>query len=499
MLQCNYYCVCKKSIIVKKLLLFLPFFLIFPVQGYFCPLHNHFAFTHALQEIDSKSHRIYPVEKPTNQVRIIVVPAGQDEQAQCLISATYRVLQEQTFDKIFIIGSSDTPFHGVALPFIINEDSYLSNMFLELHTLEKLSQYQLFHYYQVPFCDNKAMQQQFQFLEFYGNKNVSIVPLIVGTISQDDACEIAMIIAGYCTDKTLLILSGDIGSHINLMHLMPLDQSKNCQVYDQDVSKIQAIQSGSLEQHASLFDNSYHTSIFALLFELLQVTNFKDIASEFVGYTTSYLDDDNTGKDIQSYAAFIFQVDSLGYKNNVGSYEQSQLLQFARAALQDLFAVRTYRLPSMISYEMSQSHGIFASLYGMSDHGTILRGCMGKVQTKLPLHEAVYQMTQQSACKDLRFYPLRERDLDTTIISLSLLTDFMKVDDCSAICELDGILLQYDDKEAISLPKKVSVEDWSYESALIDLSESMNGARRFIWKKPRAKIFTFHSVEFQEE
>ena len=96
----------QKSKVLKKILLFLPFFLIFQMQAYFCPLHNHFAFTHALQSIDCKSHRLYPVAKPDNQVCMVVVPAGHDEQAQCLIAATYRVLEETgpDHDKIFKVG-----------------------------------------------------------------------------------------------------------------------------------------------------------------------------------------------------------------------------------------------------------------------------------------------------------------------------------------------------------------------------------------------------------
>ena len=474
------------------------------MQGYFCPLHNHFAFTHALQSVDCKSHRMYPVEEPKDQVCLVVVPAGHDEQAQCLIAATYRVLQEQMFDKIIILCPSDILFHGVALPCValpclIDDDSYLQNLSIKIDVVEKLSQYQLFHYYQVPFCNNPALQQQYQFLEFYNKKDIQVIPLLVGKISQDDACEIAVIIANCCTATTLIILSVDIARHDNVMSTLPLDQSKNCKVYDQDVCRIQAIQSGSLRQQVALFDDENQSPIFAVLFELLQLPSFKNIASSFVGYATSYTDNNVSDCTMQSYGAFIFQANQSHYKNYIGSYEQSQLLQVARTALQDLFAVRTCRLPTMVSYETSQSHGVFASLYGMSDHGTILRGCMGKVQTKLPLHKMVYQITQQAACKDLRFYPLRQKDLDTTIVSLSLLTDFMKVDDYSNIGEFDGIVLQYDDKEAIALPKKLSIENWNYETALIDLSEEMGGVSHFVWKKPRAKIFTFHSVIFQEE
>ena len=487
----------QKSKILKKLL-FLPLFFIFSVQGYFCPLHNHFAFTNALQTIDCKSHRMYPVAKPCDQVRMILVPAGDDEQAQCLIAATYRALQEQTFDKIIVLCPSHVLFHGVALPHMTSENCYLENIPIQTDVLERLSQYALFHYYQVPFCDNNPLQQQYQFLDFYGKKNIAIVPLIVGQLSQDDALEVAVIIASCCTDHTLIILSADIASRIHVMHSLPLDQSKICAVYDQDAKRIQALQSGSLEQQISLFDDNLHTSLFAILFELLQLAQCKNVTSDFIGYATSSVENMHD-LDVQSYGAFMFQAhQQLGYKNHVGCYEQSQLLQHARGALQDLFAMRSFRLPMMTSYEMLQPHGLFASLLGMSDHGKILKGCMGKVQSKRSLCDMVYCMTQQAARKDLRFYPLQEKDLENTIISLSLITDFTKVFELDIICEFDGLVLRYDDKEAIALPVKTVMPNWSYEQALINLSHQM-GTNSFVWKKPRAQIFTFRSIIFQEE
>ena len=487
----------QKSKILKKLL-FLPLFFIFSLQAYFCPLHNHFAFTNGLQTIDCKSHRMYPVAKPSGQVSMILVPAGDDEQAQYLIAATYRVLQEQSFDKIIVLCPSQVLFHGVALPYMISEDSYLENISIDTDVVEKLSQYRLFHYYQVPFCDNNPLQQQCQFLDFYGKKNIALVPLIVGNLSQDDAFDVAVIIASCCTDHTLIVLSADIAHRIHQMNSFPLDQSKICAIYDQDAKRIQALQSGSFAQQVSLFDDNLHTSLFAILFELLQLSLCKNITSDFVGYATSCPENMND-LDIQSYGAFMFQANQqLGYKNHVGSFEQSQLLQHARGALQDLFAIRTFRLPMMISYEMLQPHGLFASLLGMSDHGKILKGCMGKVQSKRSLFDMVYWMTQQASCKDLRFYPLQEKDLENTIISLSLITDFTKILELDAICELDGIVLRYDDKEAIVLPVKTLLPNWSYEQALIDLSLQM-GTNSFVWKKPRAQIFTFRSIIFQEE
>ncbi len=465
-----------------------------------CLRHNKLPFTHPLQHLDCKGHRTYPVSLSKKQVRIIVVPHSVDEHSQCLAAATYQVLQKQTFDTIILISQDDcVSFHGVALPCMVEDFSCFKRLYVDSVQLKKISKGRLFRYYQAPFSDNQGLQLQCIFLNYY-LRNIALIPLIVGQICLDDAAEIAAVVAEYCTDQTLIVLSADIAKHRNCTHDYPLDQSKVCKIYDNDALAIQAMQSGVFSQQVALFQDTCASPVFAILFELLRLSDFKNLESTLVGYTTNSCTtaDDMHIEDIKSYAAFIMQYNESGYKNNIGFYEQSQLLQCARCGLDSLFEVPAYRLPCMISYEMAQSHGIFSSLYTMSDHGTMLRGCMGKMRTKFPLHEMVYQMTAQAACKDFRFSPLRHKEIGSTIISLSVIIDFEKISKVDQIDRFDGVMLQYDDKIAVSLPSTVSIRNWNYESTLMNLSDQM-GSHRFVWKKPRAKIFTFRSLIFQEE
>jgi uncharacterized protein (TIGR00296 family) len=204
-------------------------------------------------------------------------------------------------------------------------------------------------------------------------------------------------------------------------------------------------------------------------------------------------------EDVQTYAAFIFQHSSIGYKNIIGFYEQSQLLQRARVGIESLFEnFLQPRNPCMVSYEMTQPYGVFASLYTMSDHGTILRGCMGKVQSKLPLFDLVYKATSQAANKDVRFSSIRQKELANTIISLSIIIDFKRFYEGDELCERDGVFLQYNDKNAISLPSIHPMLNWSYESVFTNLSDQI-GLNSFLWKEHDAEIFTFESLTFQEE
>ncbi len=452
------------------------------------------------QYIDRKGCSSYPVRWEKNTARILVVPQGQSHQAQFLMAATYQVLKDTDIDTIVLVCQGDEDsFYGVALP-LDCESLCSEKLSIDTDFIAKLSEHRLFYYYQVPFSHNLSVPFQCKFLEFYG-QDIKIVPLIIGSISKADAFEMAIVIASCCGCNSLIVLSVDIGLHENVVYHCPCDQSKICTVYDQDGFLIQAIQSIGLQkievQENILSGDLERSSVFGLLFELLQISYFKNLSSYFVGYTTSN-SDNKAMESVESYGAFVFQENETGYKNHIGFYEQSQLLQHARTELHNFFELNEQRLPSMMSYEMMQPHGVYASLYGMSDHGVTLRGCMGKVESRLSLMQMVSQMTQLAAYKDIRFYPLRQKELVGTIISLSLIHDLEKIDNYEDIREFDGLMLQYDDKDVVSLPLKISTPNWNYESALNKLSEQIS-LHSCLWKKPRAKVFTFHPQVFQEE
>jgi uncharacterized protein (TIGR00296 family) len=269
-------------------------------------------------------------------------------------------------------------------------------------------------------------------------------------------------------------------------------------VYDQDVPCMQALQSGNSQTMQYIFDDPCTASICKLFLQMLHAPLFKNVESVCVGYASS-LHDQVPVENITTYGSFIVQ-DSLtdGYTYRLGRYDQLQLLQYARLGLQDIFQAAGRRLPCMMSYAMSQPYGLFVTLYHMLDHGPVLQGCMGVVETQLPVYQVVYDMAQQAACHDARFYPLRHKDLESTIISLSVMTHICTVEDYEKIHPRQGVILQYLDKKAIYLPRSITKEPWSYESIFTDLSKQIT-RRADVWKKPESEIFTFESLVFQEE
>lgn len=442
------------------------------------------------QELDRVSCCMYPVAIPQDQIKLLIVPYSYDVQSQYLVAATYRMLAQHSIDKIIFVGTPwMNDFHGVA----ISCDKFACSVnFCDLASLLQSSS--LFHLYQVPFYNNSDVQSHLELLQFYV-PHCPVVSCMVGDVSCGDIANIAQKLTQSCTDTTLIILSCDFMEYKNCTQDCPCDQSKVCKIYDQDAKLVQNIQS-----HEYCRCCTTPCSLDNLLQHFLSVSSFGCIEpSCFVGYTTSCLYCDGI-EDVTSYGSFIFQPLKIEHfwHHRLSYYEQRQLLQSARNGLMDLFDMNQYRQPSMISYYMQQPSGIFVSLYNMTNHGSLLFGSMGVIETDRSSYSMAYQMAQQAASVKTRLHPFLQKDLNNTIISISMVCDMCDDVDCQDIKINDGVILRYQQKKAIYLPSLYSYSTMDYYAVLNHLSQEIAGTDD-LWIDSCACISRFVPHCFQED
>lgn len=446
-----------------------------------------------LSYLDRIGHQKYPVSSDVvSSPVIMVVPYSHHENAQYLTAATYKNLKKDDIDRvILIVESKNKLFHGVALPTQVIMNNLFGDFKIHATSLQQLSHHALFHYYDAPYYFGSIFHHQMQYLRYYLHDEITIIPLMIGHITHDNAADIARKIAQIADDRTLIVLSCNIHTSHQLMNQGSYYQDGQNAIYDRDAPTIQAIQGIPAGSHDIGIDILDGKNGYILLLKILEQQQFKNIQSYFVGYDIS---DKNCMK---SYAAFIYQRrEQQGYANYIGSYEQQQLISIAYDSLYEFFEPGALKKPCMMSYEMTQPHGAFVSLYAMSDHGILLRGCMGFVVSQEPLSQLVADMAQNAATIDHRFYSLKHQELKSTMISISLISNLQQVIHVARIKESDGLLFEYGNKSAIALPSTYLDENWNYQNALTDLCFQ---ARVTVsaWHESTAKIFTFHSIAFQ--
>lgn len=451
-----------------------------------------------ISDFDRLSREKYPVSWIPNRISIIVAPCSVHSQSKCLAVAAYRELISDQIDNVIIITQSECQmFHGIALP-LHTHDMNLFGMF-EINNahVEQLADHQLFHYNQLAHQLTSNFTLHIECMEYYLDSSVKITPMLVGCITDENAIEIAKQVSLLSNDRTLII----IGTNITPSNSSSVSSVSSCiacksSLYDTDAHLIRGLQ-GIPAGDCSMNRNCLaEYNVFTILLKVLELPPFTNIESYFVGYD---LFQNRYHDQTESYASFIYQQrgkDEEGYKNYLGSYEQSQLIHIAERSLVSLFEPVLFKLPVMISYEMIQPYGVFVSLYSMSDHGTQLRGCIGQMQTHFKLHQMVEAMTKQAASDDGRFYRLTHQECKYSLISISLVTQLHEVMNHSDLKCTDGIWFHYNDTSIISLPSLVPVSLWNYQDVLTNLCFKADISLSD-WNESKSKIYAFQTVIFK--
>lgn len=435
----------------------------------------------------------YPVQSCNLPISIVVVPSGNDLQAHYLTSAVYQTISKDLVKHVIvIIQSDDYLFHGAALPTQDMAKKLSIDRVFHAAFVKQLSQHALFHYYDAAYHPSKKFELQLAYMRYYLNSNILITPIMIGQLTENNAAHIAAQIADIADEHTLIVLSLTLKNNQKSIMQNHFHNESLLEMYALDTTVMQAIQgipAGNTDCNSGVLYGKYG---YILLLKLLEQAQFKNSTSYFVGYALP-----EKSLVMESYAAFIYKKnEEKGYENYIGCYEQQQMIDIAYDALHELFEPSRVKNPHMISYEMTQPHGAFVSLYAMSDHGTLLRGCMGVMACQEPLSEIIVQMAEQAATIDHRFYAIKHQEVKSTMISISLITDFVQVTDFTKINQSQGILFEYGDSNAVTFGSKDFHDTWTYQHALTDLCFQSNVPAES-WQQPNAKIFTFNSTAFQ--
>ena len=447
---------------------------------------------------DRLSREKYPVSWIPNRISIIVAPCSVHSQSKCLAVAAYRELISDQIDNVIVITQSECQmFHGIALPLHTHNMNLFGMFEINNAHVEQLADHQLFHYNQLAHQLTSNFDLHIECMEYYLDSSVKITPMLIGCITDENAIDIAKQISLLLNDRTLVIIGTNIA---------PSNMSSGCSVssciysesslYNADAFLIRAIQGIPAGDNSMNRNCLAEHNPFIVLLKLLDLPLFANIESYFVGYDLFH---DRYYDRTESYASFIFQQrdqDQQGYKNYIGSYEQSQLIHIAERSLLSLFEPVVFKAPVMMSYEMMQPYGVFVSVYSMSDHGIQLRGCMGQMQTHVRLHEMVTEMTKQAASDDGRFYRLTHQECKSSLISISLVAQLREVICHSDLKSTDGIWFQYYDTSIVSLPSLVSVPLWNYQDALTNICFKAD-ISLFAWTESKSKICVFQTVTFK--
>lgn len=173
--------------------------------------------------------------------------------------------------------------------------------------------------------------------------------------------------------------------------------------------------------------------------------------------------------------------------------EKRELLRVARSSIDSALRRPSGEISSGMA-RLQEPSGVFVTLR----RGGELRGCIGYVEARLPLVEAVKEVAVKAATEDPRFSPLSLKELDSTEIEISVLSPLLRVTDIQTIeVGKHGLVIDAGFARGLLLPSVPVEYLWTREEFLEHTSLKA-GLPPDIWKTSQARIYSFTTETFSE-
>lgn len=175
--------------------------------------------------------------------------------------------------------------------------------------------------------------------------------------------------------------------------------------------------------------------------------------------------------------------------------ETASLLRFARAVIEATVrngdAVRV-AAPTVAAPEHG---GVFVTLYKFRR----LRGCMGTLDTTLPVAGAVRQAALLAATQDPRFPSVALGELPDLRLELSLLSPPRRMETLEQLeIGRHGIIVEQGGRRGLFLPKVAVDHRFDRETFLARCCKEKAGLAETAWRAPGTRVYLFEAEVVSE-
>jgi AmmeMemoRadiSam system protein A len=173
---------------------------------------------------------------------------------------------------------------------------------------------------------------------------------------------------------------------------------------------------------------------------------------------------------------------------------KTELLRLARGAIAEGLRGRRPSAAAEPAEELRAPAAAFVSLH----EGGHLRGCIGTLEARGPLHSAVADMARSAAFHDPRFPPLGAEELSRIHLEISVLSPLRRIEDPAEVeVGRHGLYIVQGLFRGVLLPQVPTDQGWDRDTFLCQTCRKA-GLPPDAWKKG-AEIYVFEAEVFGEE
>lgn len=435
-----------------------------------------------------------------NESQMLIVPHAGTKYSGPVAGYAFKTVVDKDFQRVIILG----PSHHFDLQ-TVAVSSYgawrtpLGEVDLDEANAGLIDQ-ELFVENDAAFLNENSVEVQIPFIQAL-YPEATIIPLVVGQLSEDQRIAVATKISELIDDQTLLLISSD------LSHYLVAEEAEEI-----DSKTIDLILAGQQEQMSEIDACGREAILIANLIAGQQGWGAKLLEYQHTGNITG----DNT--KVVGYPAIVYGLgivpefiaekdeaedeeddtvsgdDEVLVDIGISIEDQNYLLDLARTTIE------TYLLEGVV-YEpeepedefLLQKSGAFVTL----EIDQELRGCIGHIVAQEALYLAVRDNAIAAAVEDERFDPLTVDELEEVKIEISILTNPEPVSLLNIQADLDGLIIHGSDTETATFLPQV----WESFATPIDFLEALSekaGLESDAWQDSRTSFERYRAIVFGE-
>ena len=455
----------------------------------------------------------YFKSKDSYTVSAIIAPHAGYKYSGLCAAAAYQTIKDKSYDRVIILAPAHAQnFYGIALPNVQEYQTPLGTIPVDSQALSILqAQTPLFKTIPDIYQKEHSLEIQLPFLQFC-LKNFSLVPLIIGKLSEKDFKTVAKTLKKLLSNnkKTLIIISSDFTHYGERFGYTP----SFANAITSDITAVEAILKTSYQEFNSTITKTKATicgkNPIKILLKLIAIGALGSVECTLASYYNSAqiktknnqvtglskLSQVTSAKNFVCYAGLVC-------RSKLSPQEKQVLLKLARNAItEQLLPDKKLDNNFEITENLKTKSGVFVTLHIQTKRGKKLRGCIGNITSNTPLYKLVPKIAQSSAFRDPRFSPITKKELDTITISITVLTPPEPIKSYhDIVIGKHGVTLEKivdkTKKGAVFLPQVAPGEGWDVPTMLEHLSIKA-GLPKDAWQDKDCKFKVFEGFEFGE-
>lgn len=439
--------------------------------------------------------------KTLNSVVAIISPhAGYVFSGEVAASGFNQFDPAGKYDNVFVIASShQVSFMGAS---IYNKGDYITPLGTvpvnrELAN-ELISTNPVFMFNPEADKTEHSLEVQIPFLQYHLKQPFKLVPIVLGTQSEQTCMKIAEALKPYFGGKNLFVISTDFSHYPSYDDAQASDKATCDAILKGDPEKlVDFLDKYKTKKVGNLATNLCGwTSVLTLLYMISGDPSYALLPVEYRNSGDSRYGDKQQVVGYWSIAVTKTDTKPASSSFEFSVKEKETLLKIARNTVQTY--VTTRRKPDIDTSGFTENLKLHTGAFVTLKENGDLRGCIGRFTADVPLYEIIQELAISSSTEDTRFMPVTPAEVPKLEIEISVLSPMKRIHSADEI-ELGrhGIYIKKGWSSGTFLPQVATETGWTKEEFLGHCSRDKAGIGWDGWKS--AELYTYEALVFSEK